>query len=235
MPTSDAAPFSALLSGEPGRLRGWIEGRQSAPVGLCLLVIVLGAGCYGAAMGCWRSPLQSLYVAVKFPVIILLVAGGNALLNAMIAPLLGIPLGLRQSLLAVLMSFAIASAILGAFSPLTAYLVWNVPPLTAGVPRSAGPYPAIMLTHVILIAFAGGVANLHLLRLLRELGGPGTAGLRVVTAWLAGNLFLGSQLCWILRPFIGSPDLPVQFLRAAAFRGTFYETIFSAFLRITGL
>jgi hypothetical protein len=55
---------------------------------------------------------------------------------------------------------------------------------------------------------------------------------RVFGAWLAGNLFLGAQLSWILRPFIGSPELPVEFLRAGALRGNFYENIFHAF---TGL
>jgi hypothetical protein len=49
---------------------------------------------------------------------------------------------------------------------------------------------------------------------------------RVLLGWLAGNLFLGSQLCWILRPFIGTPSLPVQFLRSDAFGGNFYENIF---------
>ena len=121
--------FSALLSGEPGVLGSWVATRQRSAVWMCLAAIILGAGLYGAAMGWWRSPLQGLFVAIKFPVIILLVAGGNALLNAMIAPLLGVPLSLKRSLMAVLMSFAIASAILGSFSPLAAYLVWNAPPL----------------------------------------------------------------------------------------------------------
>ena len=48
-------------------------------------VIVAGAGAYGAAMGWWRDPSQALFVAVKFPLIILLTAAGNALLNAMLA------------------------------------------------------------------------------------------------------------------------------------------------------
>jgi hypothetical protein len=55
---------------------------------------------------------------------------------------------------------------------------------------------------------------------------------RVLFAWLAGNLFLGSQLSWILRPFIGSPTLPVEFLRDAAFNGNFYETVFRSALRL---
>jgi hypothetical protein len=45
-------------------------------------------------------------------------------------------------------------------------------------------------------------------------------------AWLAGNLFLGSQLSWILRPFIGSPNLPVQFVRDHPLNGNFYEAVF---------
>lgn len=227
--------FSALLSGEPVILSGWVATRHRATVWTCLGAIILGAGLYGAAMGWWRSPLQGLYVAIKFPVIILLVAGGNAVLNAMIAPLLGVPLSLRQSFMAVLMSFAIASAILGSFSPLTAYLVWNAPPLAAEVSRTSGSYAAVMLTHVILIAFAGIVANVHLLKLLWNIAGSRAAACRVLIAWLAGNLFLGSQLCWILRPFIGAPGLPVQFLRQEAFRGSFYEAVLASFLRITGM
>ena len=70
------------------------------------------------------------------PLIILLTTLGNAILNAMLAPLLGLNLGLRQSFLAILMSFAIASAILGAFSPLAAFMIWNLPPLVPGAQAS---------------------------------------------------------------------------------------------------
>lgn len=235
MQPPETVSFATLLGGEPTRLVEWLYRRERTLVTLCVITIILGAGLYGAAMGCWRSPLQALFVAVKFPIIILLVTLGNALLNAMIAPLLGLSLGWRQSMLAVLISFAIASAILGAFSPLTAFMVWNVPALTPGIPRSGGSYQAIMLAHVAIIALAGSAANAHLLGLLRRLGGAAGAADRVLIAWLAGNLFLGSQLCWILRPFIGSPDLPVQFLRADAFSGNFYETVLHSFLKIIGL
>jgi hypothetical protein len=86
----------------------------------------------------------------------------------------------------------------------------------------------VLLTQVILIAFAGVTANVRLLRLLEALSGSGRVARRVLVAWLAGNLFLGSQLCWILRPFIGSPGLPVQFIRPDAFHGNFYESVFRA-------
>ncbi len=36
----------------------------------------------------------------------------------------------------------------------------------------------------------------------------------------------GGQLAWNLRPFIGSPGLPVQFLRDEPLKGSFYEAVF---------
>jgi len=195
-------------------------------VGTQVLVIALGAGAYGAAMGWWRDPWQALFVAIKFPLIILLTALGNALLNAMLAPLLGLDITLRQSLLAVLMSFAITAAIMGAFAPLTGFVAWNAPPMTPDV-KSTSTYAFIKLTHVLVIAFAGIVGNVRLFQLLIRLGaGNRRVAQRVLFAWLAGNLFLGSQLTWIARPFIGAPQLPVVFLRDTAFRGNFYEDVF---------
>src|SRR6266478_2658789 len=218
--------LAELLRGEPEFLRTWIERWDARRLALCVGVIVAGAGLYGAAMGYWRAPQQALFVAIKFPLIILLTTFGNALLNAMLAPLLGVNLGLRQSFLAILMSFTIASAILASFSPLAAFVVWNVPPLSSDARISAGTYTVIQLMHVAVIAFAGIVANLRLFQLLRQLSGSALAARRVLIGWLAGNLFLGSQLSWICRPFIGAPGLQVQFLRDNAFHGNFYETVF---------
>jgi hypothetical protein len=218
--------ISVLLRGEPKSLRAWIEGWDLRRLGFCVGVIFVGAGLYGAAMGWWRDPRQGLFVAVKFPLIILFTTLGNGLLNAMLAPLLGLNIGFRQSLLAILMSFTIAAAILGSFSPLAAFMIWNSPPLSAEVDVSNFTYGLIQLTHVAVIAFAGVVANFRLVQLLRQFGGSTGAASRVLVAWLAGNLFLGSQLSWIFRPFIGSPGLPVEFLRPTPLKGSFYETVF---------
>jgi len=224
--------FACLVRAEPMLLRGWTERGSGWLVSLCVGTILAGAGLYGAAMGSWRDPLQAGYVAVKFPLIVLLTAAGNALLNAMLAPLLGLNISLRQSFLAVLISFAIAAAILGSFSPLIAFLIWNAPPISEAVRSHSSAHSLILLSNVIAIAFAGVTANLRLEGLLRELSGNKSVARRVLLAWLAVNLFLGSQLSWICRPFIGSPNLPVEFLRSDAFDGSFYESVFRALLRI---
>jgi hypothetical protein len=221
--------LSVLLRGDLDCLSAWVSRWNSRRVAFCLAVIFLGAGCYGAAMGMWRAPLQALYVATKFPLIILLTSLSNGLLNAMLAPLLGLNIGLRQSFLAILISFTIASAILGAFSPLLAFLVWNAPPLSAAA-QAGATYSVIQLLQVLIISFAGITANVRLIQLLRRFSTSPAAASRVLFAWLAGNLFFGSQLTWILRPFIGSPGLPVEFLRKDALHGNFYETVFRSIL-----
>ena len=221
--------FATLLRGEARALHGWLHAGSAARMGRDVTVIAVGAGLYGAAMGWWRAPEQALFVAVKFPLIILLTTLGNALLNAMLAPLLGLNITVRQSIHAVLLSFTISAAILGAFAPLTAFMVWNSPPLTEHFASSRTTYSSIQLAHVAIIAFAGIAGNVRLFQLLVTLAnGNRRIAHRVLFAWLAGNLFLGSQLSWVLRPFIGSPHLLVQFFRPDAMAGGFFESVFNS-------
>lgn len=224
-----ASEFSTLLRGEARTISSWSMDWSARRSMAHLAIIIFGAGIYGAAMGWWRAPEQALFVAIKFPLIILLTTMGNALLNGLLAPLLGLNIPFRQSFAAVVMSFAITSAILGAFAPLLAFAVWNAPPLET---HPIAAYNLIKLANVGVIVFAGVVGNARLFQLLTHLGGSRTVAFRVFFAWLAGNLFLGSQLSWIARPFIGAPDLPVQFLRDGALKGNFYENVFGAFTHL---
>jgi hypothetical protein len=225
------ADIATLLRGETETISAWSESWNTPRFLLHVGVIILGAGLYGAAMGWWRDPQQAFYVAIKFPLIILLTTMGNALLNAMLAPLLGLNIPFRQSFSAIVMSFTIASAILGAFSPLIAFMVWNAPDMAAKN-FSNTTYDFILLAHVSVIALAGITGNLRLFQLLARLGGGKAVAFRVLLAWLAGNLFLGSQLSWILRPFIGSPTLPVEFFRNEALKGNFFEAVFHSLQQI---
>ncbi len=225
-PKSARFQLGPLLRGEAEVIAGWITRWTAGHTWRHVALIVAGAGAFGAAMGVWRAPAQAGFSAVKLPLILLATAAGNALLNGLLAPLLGLNLRLREAFAAVLMSFALAAAILGAFSPLMAFLVWNLPPLNSGSSANAMAHSVMLLTLVAVIAFAGVTANLRLLQLLRRLGGEVIAP-RLLFAWLAVNLLLGSQLSWILRPFIGTPSLPVEFLRTGAFHGNFFESVFS--------
>jgi len=217
----------ALLRGDAERLSNWLVEPDLRSVAGCILIILIGSGLYGFTLGIWRAPLQSLYTAIKFPVLIFLTCGGNALLNGMLAQILGAGLSFKQTSLAILMSFAIAAIILGGLSPITLFIWYNAPPL-ASESAMLG-HGLMLLAHVCAIAFAGVIANRRLLDLLRKVSGDSRTALIVLMSWLAGNLFLGAQLAWNLRPFIGQPSLAVQFLRDDPLRGNFYEHVWYAY------
>jgi hypothetical protein len=190
-------------------------------------VILIGSALYGFTLGIWRAPLQALYTAIKFPLLIFLTCAGNAVLNGMLAHILGSGLSFRQTFMAILMSFAIAAIILAGFSPITLFIWFNAPPL--GSTTAIFGHSLMLLSHVCAIAFSGVMANRRLFSLLRKVSGSEATAHAVLLSWLTGNLFLGAQLAWNLRPFIGSPDLPVQFLRGDPLRGNFYEAVWRAF------
>jgi len=194
----------ALLNAGPEHLCAWMLHRPLSFMAICVFAIVIGAGVYGATMGLWRSPLQALFTGIKLPLVILLTTLGNSLLNGMLAPLLGLNLTFRQSLTMVLMSFAFVSVMLGALSPVAWFVVWNTPPLTAAMQLSSPEYGVMQLALVGFIALAGVAGNAHLLPLLSARACNRRAAQKVLFAWLAGNLFLGSQIAWVLRPFSGT-------------------------------
>ncbi|MFV0337509.1 MAG: hypothetical protein ACK5LK_04610 [Chthoniobacterales bacterium] len=214
-----------LLAGEPTKLAAWLEGPKRRLILTSLFLIVVCSGIYGISIGLWRGPLQSIYTAIKFPLFILLTCVGNAFLNGLLAQLLGVPIGFVKSTLMILLSFAIMSLILVAFTPIMLFLLWNTPALGLEDTSSRLSHSITLLAHVFLIAFAGIVSNQRLYFLLRYFCGHGRTALVLLFSWLAGNLLLGSQMSWILRPFIGSPNLPVQFLRSDPFDGNFFESV----------
>ena len=228
MNTKTPKTVGAFLRAEPECFRGWMLSRQGSLVAFCIVVTIAGAGSYGAAMGCWRDSLQAFYTGIKLPLVILLTTLGNGLLNGMLAPLLGLNVTFRQSLAMVLMSFAITAMVLGALSPVALFIVWNTPPLAAGTTESSPEYALLQLTLAVFVALAGVMGNLRLVPLLREWAGSASVARNVLLAWLAGNLFLGSQICWVLRPFIWGGNRPVEFIGQNCFQGSFFETVFNA-------
>lgn len=223
---------AAFLRAKPEDYRKWVVRRQWPLAPFCIATIAIGAGAFGAAMGGWRDSLQALYTGIKLPLVILLTTLGNGLLNGMLAPLLGLNITFRQSLTVVLMSFAVAAIVLGALSPVMWFVVWNTPPLTTGTSLSSPEYGFLQLTLAAFIALAGVLGNVRLLPLLEQWTGNVATARNLLLAWLTANLFLGSQIAWVLRPFIWDPSRPVEFVGREYFRGSFFETIFNAVCRL---
>lgn len=227
-------PFQRLIilcRGDSDQIVQWLDEHDLRWLVICATTIAAGCALYGSVVGLWRAPAQAVYTGVKMPLLIFLTCGANALLNGMLAQVLGSGLGFRQTSLAILMSFTTSSVILAALSPVAFFIYLNTPPPSASAVHGAA-HSIMILGNVLFIAYAGMVANQRLLRLLERRCADVNIARRVFWSWLGGNLFLGAQISWILRPFIGSPLLTVQFLRDNPLHGNFYETVFNAMQNI---
>ncbi len=223
-----------LCRGETTPVLQWLQHAQSGKSLLrCLAIIVAGCMAYGFTLGIWRAPLMACFVAVKLPLLILLTVLANGVLNGLFAQILGTGLGFRQTLHTILISFTTFSIIVGALSPVTLFMALNTPEY--GGTESTRWHGFTLLIHTLLIAYAGILANMKMLRLLTVFSGDPRAATRTFLAWTAGNLFLGAQMAWVFRPWFGSPGLDVQFLRPDPLRGNFYEAVFTATKNVAGV
>lgn len=228
-------PLSLWVSGEFRRLLrggGGLEEAGWDRVGVWLMVVGVGGASYGASIGMWRAPEQAGWVALKMPVLIGLTLGMNGVFNGMMAAVLGTGLGFRQTMVAIGQSFAVFALVVGGLGPVAAFFTLALP--GGADPGGEQAYRGLLLAHTGVIALGGIFANLRLLGQLERTCGR-WAGRRVLVAWLAGNLFVGAQLSYALRPFFGNPELPVQFLRPNPFEGNFYEAIWRLSRRSLGL
>lgn len=223
-----------LTRGDPRELSLWLRepvGREGAGPGgagrgtlpALMVAIVGGAALYGFSLGFWRAPLQGLYVAIKLPCLVFLTLLVNGGINGMLGQLLGSGMTFRQTLVCCLMSFATFALLVGSLSPIVCLWVLDAPDPLAAEGRAW--YRYFLLVNTGIIAVAGIIANVRLLRLIQEFTGERTIAARTLFAWLSGNLFVGAQLSFIFRPFFGNPRLPVQFLRPDPLDGNFYQTV----------
>jgi len=219
--------LKSLCRANDRELSDWLDDKCGYRVHFyALATIFSGCGLYGFAIGYWRAPLQGIYSGIKLPLLILLTCLANALLNSILAMVLGSRLTFRQTSLCILLGFSLFSLIAGAISPVAFFLTLSLPgPVPGG---SVVEHSLIMVIHTFFIAYAGIVGNWKLYQLLKlSTPSPAVAG-QTLLAWLAGNLFLGAQLSFVFRPFFGNPHMEVQFLRDHPMAGNFYLVLFDS-------
>ena len=196
------------------------------------LVVFIGLACalYGSVLAGWRSPRLALYVAAKLPLLFLGTAAFVAVFNWMVAALLGSGLSFKSTVFAVFAAMAIGGWILLALLPVALFFLLCAMPAAGSHDEMQFAHNAILMTHIVLLATAGFFGNVALLHGLRRLVPAPSAAPRLFLGWLLAFAFVGTQLSWILRPFVGSPFYPVEFLRPDALDRNFYEFIFTEVL-----
>lgn len=203
----------------------WVETTDRASVLPCAATIFFGVGLYGASIGAWQGSLMALYVGIKLPLIIFATLSANALLNGILAQVLGTGFSFRQTWLALLTAFSVFALIVGSLSPVTIGMALDMP--APDSPRAGTTHRALLLTHVVIIAFAGSIATWRLIRLFNNFTDERSAR-NAVFALIVGNLFAGAQIAFLFRPIFGQPGLEIEFLRPDIMEGNFYESFWWA-------
>jgi hypothetical protein len=189
--------------------------------------VVFACGLYGTVLAGWRSPRLAAYVAIKLPVLFLGTTLSVAVFNWMTASVLGSGLSFRSTLLVALASMTMGCWILLSLVPVALFFLISGASYAGTHDELRTSHNLILMTHIVILAIAGVAGNAALLNGLRRVVNARCYVRTLFAFWLTAFAFVGCQLSWILRPFVGSPFYPVAFMRPDCLDRNFYEFVFT--------
>lgn len=226
-------PALALPAWREALLDDILEGRRLARLWLVLVAVTCAcAAAYGSVFGSWHGGRLALFVAVKFPLVLLATAAITLPLNWTLALLTRAPLRFGQVAVLTFLTLALASLIVASLAPVALLFVRSAPP-PGDAARTA--HNLLYLMHTSFVGGAG-FASVALLRsALARRGGAGPHVARAVRLWVLTFALVGGEVAWAMRPFVGSVYYRVEFLRQDALHGNVYEFVFTDILpHLTG-
>jgi len=204
-------------------LRGCWQAQERSSVGATLgwlagFVLICGAG-YGAVMGSFGGITgdrvwQMAYSAAKVPILLL----GTFWICIPSFFVLNTVAGVRSDFRKVL------QALLGAQATLTV-LLCALAPFTALWYFSFSNYHAAVLFNGFIFAVASFSTQLSLRRAYLPLIQRHTIHGLLRRAWLVLYVFVGMQLGWLLRPFVGQPSCAVELFRSDTWGNVYVEIL----------
>ncbi len=194
--------------------------RVASRPGWWLPVMICAFGpLYGAVMGSFELNTAErawlmLFSGVKVPLLLfatsVICLPGFFVLNTVA----GLRDDFREAIQAILAGQAGLSIALAALAPITRF--WYF---------SSSSYRAALLFNAAMFTLATLAAQLVMLRYYRELIRRSRKHLFMLAAWVILYAFVGIQMGWLLRPFIGDPRLRPAFFREEPFSNA-YVVIF---------
>jgi hypothetical protein len=172
--------------------------------------VILFGGFYGAVMGSFGGVSgerfwQVVISGVKVPLLLLATFAISLPSFFVLNTLLGVRADFAEAVRALVSTQAGLTIVLAALAP---YLVlWYV---------SFAGYRQAVLFNGVLFAVASLAAQGLLRHWYRPLIARNPRHRWLVRMWLLVYVFVGIQMAWVLRPFVGSPGMPVQFFREEA-------------------
>ena len=180
---------------------------------------------YGAVMGSTHSLWQTLSSGVKLPILFLATLVVCSPTLYFFNLIFGSNQSLAQNFTLILTAITVTAVLLLSFAPIVLFFL-----------LTTSQYQFFKLLNVGVFAISGIVGVLFLsqgMRVVSESGKEGVGARRsVVRLWILVYAFVGSQMAWTLRPFIGAPSMDFELFRQLG--GNFYANVFASFGEILG-
>lgn len=189
-----------------------------------IILIFLAAFIYGIIMGSYNGLAQAFSSGIKLILLILLTLSICFPSFYIVQLLLGSKMKLRQLIIILLGGFVMLSTILVAFAPIALFFQ-----------LSSSPYAFLQLLHFFVFVFAGiwsmrTVAETLKIACEKKNIYP-KIGLTIFRLWIFILAFVGIQLSWTLRPFIGSKEIQFEIFREST-QTNIYATLIGAVGRL---
>jgi hypothetical protein len=200
--------------------------RSASPV---LLLLMLGFGMsYGVVMGTYGGlagdrPWQLVYSAIKVPFLIMTTFVLSIPSFYVINTLLGLRDDFPRVVRALLMTQAGLTVILTSLAPFTAF--WYI--------LGSAYQPAILFNGVMFAVSSFG-AQWMLRREYEPLVRKDVRHRWMFRTWIFIYVFVGIQMAWVLRPFVGNPLAPVQFFREDSWSNAYEVVLQMIWAVVTG-
>ena len=207
------------------RRRSWPMEHAALP-GLAAMIIVFGM-IFGAFMGSFGGfredrALQIVYSGLKVPMMLTLTFVISLPSFFVLNTLFGLRGDFAVALRAVIATQAGLAVILASLAPLTA--VWYL---------SFERYSGAIAFNGLLFAIASFSAQWILRDYYRPLIQKDRRHRWMLRIWAVLYAFVGIQMAWVLRPFVGDPNSRVQFFREDTW-GNAYLVVFQVVMRALG-
>lgn len=237
-----------ILRGEDPRTTA-PDGTRTFPIGVLLRVNLLLAASYGVCMGVYGlfRPVdpefrQMISSAIKLPALFGLTLVVTFPSLYVFNTLLGSRARFGELLALIVAGLSVLVCVLAAFGPIVAF--FSV---------STTSYPFILLLNVAVLALAGTFGAGYLHRALTQTAPvvnppsptPTDSALPVARVvpytnpansvfyiWMLVFGLVGGQMSWVLRPFVGSPNMPFAWFRPR--EGSFFEGVMQSLRAIIG-
>jgi lysylphosphatidylglycerol synthetase-like protein (DUF2156 family) len=184
----------------------------------CLLFFAL---LYGATMGTFRGIagqpqwlLQIVYSAVKVPLLLLVTFAISLPSFFVLNTLLGLRRDFPQALRAVVATQTGLAVVLASMAPFTVLCY-----------ASSAAYNQALLFNGAMFAVASLTAQWLLRLYYKPLIARNCRHRWILWGWLLVYMLVAVQLAWLLRPFVGAPNLEVEFLRPEAWDNAYVRVL----------